>query len=91
VICDWLDRAETIIFVGTSFSVGITSAALHTAAAWGAEVYSFNVEPQKPPPSSNVTMPFINAVGPCEITLPILAHACGADASSSLLSACTVQ
>ena len=90
-ICDWLDRAETIVFVGTSFSVGITSAALHTAAACGAEVYSFNIEAQKPPPSSNVTTPFINATGACEITLPILAHECGADAPPSVFSACIVQ
>ena len=90
-ICDWLDRAETIVFVGTSFSVGITSAALHTASAWGAEVYSFNIEPQKLPPSSNMTTQLINATGPCEITLPILADECGADARPSPLSSCLVQ
>lgn len=90
-ICDWLDRAETIVFVGTSFSVGITSAALHTASAWGAEVYSFNIEPQKLPASSNMTTQLINATGPCEVTLPILAHECGADTRPSLLSSCLVQ
>ena len=90
-ICDWLDRAETIVFVGTSFSVGITSAALHTASAWGAEVYSFNIEPQKLPPSSNMTTQLINATGPCEVTLPILAHECGADARPSPLPSCLLQ
>ena len=90
-ICDWLDRAETIVFVGTSFSVGITSAALHTASAWGAEVYSFNIEPQKLPASSNMTTQLINATGPCEVTLPILAHECGADARPSPLSSCLLQ
>ena len=90
-ICDWLDRAETIVFVGTSFSVGVTSAALHTAATWGAEVYSFNTEVQKPPPSSNMTTQLINVTGPCELTLPILAHECNADSSQTGSAWCLLQ
>ena len=94
VVCDWLDRAEVLVFVGTSFSVGITSAAVQSAMTWGSDVYSFNVEAQHPPGVS-VVNPLLNATGPCEITLPMLAHECHADKPagfvSSLTSACNIQ
>lgn len=94
VVCDWLDRAEVLVFVGTSFSVGITSAALQSAMTWGADVYSFNVEAQNPPGVS-VTHPLLNATGPCELTLPMLAHECHADRPpgfvSTITSACKLQ
>ena len=94
VVCDWLDRAETLVFVGTSFSVGITSAALQSAMTWGSDVYSFNVEAQNPPGVSAVN-PLLNATGPCELTLPMLAHECHADRPtgfvSSFTSACVLQ
>jgi NAD-dependent SIR2 family protein deacetylase len=40
-----LNDAQVLVFVGTSFSVGITSYAVRCAEASGAKVYSVNVEP----------------------------------------------
>jgi len=72
---DWFDRADALVFVGTSFSVGITTAAMDTAMLWGAEVFDFNIEPQRPPCARIIT-PILSVVGPCEDTLPLLAQEC---------------
>ena len=98
VVGDWLDRAEVFVFVGTSLSVGITSAALHTVATWNAEAYAMNVEPQhrRIPCESGVPTTLHDITGPCEHTLPLLASLCGATrgaglASALMYDACTLQ
>lgn len=60
---DWLNDAGVVVFVGTSFSVGITSMALHAAQASGAAVVNLNVEPLELPGA-------LNLLGPAELTLP---------------------
>ncbi len=40
----WLNDAGVVVFVGTSFSVGITSMAVHAADASGAEIVNINLE-----------------------------------------------
>ena len=93
---DWLDRADAVVFVGTSFSVGVTSAAMSTAAMWGAEVFNFNIEPARPS-SATLTAQVTNITGPAELTLPALATECNASQSSfsssslSLFSSCSLQ
>ena len=97
VVSDWLDRAEVFIFIGTSLSVGITSAALHTVAMWNAEAYSMNVEPQhrRIPCSCGTPTTLHDIVGPSEVTLPILAQLCALPESSFAASlmpeSCSIQ
>lgn len=61
-----LDAAEVLVFVGTSFSVGITSLAIRSAQVSGAEVVNVNPEPA---PFPGVT----ELAGPAEVVLPALA------------------
>ena len=88
VVSDWLDRAEVFVFAGTSLSVGITTAALHTVAAWNAEAFAMNVAPQhrRIPCSSGTPATLHDIVGPCEATLPLLAALCTTPSSPSLCS-----
>ena len=44
---EWMNNADKIIFIGTSFSVNITSIALRTAIANGIEVEIVDPEPIK--------------------------------------------
>ena len=93
VLCDWLDRAEVIVFVGTSFSVGVTSAAVRSALAWGSDVYSFNICEQTPPRTITAAQ-ILNVTGPCAETLPILARECHADSrrqGGSFWSSCSLM
>lgn len=64
---NWLNDAAVVAFVGTSFSVGITSMALHAAQASGATVININPDPL-------LHEDAINLVGPAEIALPALAE-----------------
>lgn len=63
-----LDAAEVLVFVGTSFSVGITSLAIRSAQVSGAEVVNVNPEPAPFPEVTELT-------GPAEEVLPKLAAA----------------
>jgi NAD-dependent deacetylase len=60
----WLLEADFLLFVGTSFSVGVTDRALEVAAANGIPVWS--IDPISPPPNDQVT--WIQA--PSEEVLP---------------------
>lgn len=63
-----LDAADVIVFVGTSFSVGVTASALRSADVSGARVVNVNPEPA----------PFRGATelpGGAEVVLPALADA----------------
>jgi NAD-dependent deacetylase len=62
---DWLHDAAVVAFVGTSFSVGITSMAMHAAQASGASIVNVNLEPLDVPGA-------LNLLGPAEQTLPAL-------------------
>jgi NAD-dependent SIR2 family protein deacetylase len=63
-----LNDAEVIVFVGTSFSVGITSTAIRSAQVSGAEVVNVNLERA---PFDGVTELSAGA----EVVLPMLAEA----------------
>lgn len=63
-----LDDADVIVFVGTSFSVGITSSAIRSAQVSGARVVNVNLEPA---PFPNVT----ELHGGAEVLLPKLVTA----------------
>ena len=63
---NWLNDAAAVVFVGTSFSVGITSMALHAAQASGAAIININPEPL-------VDHDAINLIAPAELALPALA------------------
>lgn len=62
---DWLNDASVVAFVGTSFSVGITSMALHAAQASNATIVNLNVERLDVPGA-------LNLLGPAELTLPAI-------------------
>eukprot|EP00727_Mastigamoeba_balamuthi_P010809 m51a1_g6350 putative transcriptional sir2 family (285) ;mRNA; f:80465-81939 len=78
-LVDWLDVADALVFVGTSFSVGVTSAALRAAAASGASIFVFDIECRDTAVSETVSCHVSHVLGPCEDTLPRLASMCGAD------------
>ena len=75
----WLEAAKAVVFVGTSFAVGVTEQALHVAEAHSLPVYSFNVTVEAPgrhEASSHEPLPtpvMHHIVGGCEVTLPRLA------------------
>jgi NAD-dependent deacetylase len=64
----WLDDADVIVCVGTSFSVGITALALQAARAHDAKLVNVNVDPVD-------ELGFLNVIGPSEQSLPALAAA----------------
>jgi NAD-dependent SIR2 family protein deacetylase len=66
----WLNDADVVVFVGTSFSVGITAMALQAARYNEARLINVNLEPID-------ELGFINVLGPSEQTLPALATAAG--------------
>lgn len=61
-----LNDAEVILFVGTSFSVGITDYATRAGRYAGARLVNVNVEAVE-------EHGFVNLLGPAEVTLPSLA------------------
>jgi len=62
----WMESADVIVFVGTSFSVGVTEEALFYAQQRKQKIYNFNI-------SVEMRMPRIkNIVGPAQLTLPLL-------------------
>lgn len=68
LVQDWLDIADAIVFVGTSFSVNLTLEALRTGVMWESQMFNFNIEPL----SSDIAAPVQNVTGPSEILLPLL-------------------
>lgn len=70
---DWLDRADVVVFVGTSFSVNVTLEVLRVAALWDTEIFNFNVEPKGGYGIKNI-------MGPSEVLLPELAKEAGVEA-----------
>jgi NAD-dependent SIR2 family protein deacetylase len=84
----WLASAKAVVFVGTSFAVGVTEQALHLAAENVLPAYSFNVvteSTQAPHEASGsahgerLPSPAMHHVlGGCEVTLPKLAALVGA-------------
>lgn len=60
-----LNDADVLVFVGTSFSVGITSYAVRCADLSGALMVNVNVEPADFPR-------MVNLVGGAEVLLPAL-------------------
>lgn len=102
---DWIDHADVMVFVGTSFSVNVTSEALRVGSIWCSDIYNLNIEI---PIETAVRLPanVINVTGPADILLPLLANFCGTDdsdstrqsqssssssSSSSLSSLCSIQ
>jgi NAD-dependent SIR2 family protein deacetylase len=67
----WLNDAEVLVFVGTSFAVGITAMALSAARYNNAIIVNVNVD-------AIDDFGFVNVLGPAEVTLPALADAAGA-------------
>lgn len=83
----WLSECVAIVFVGTSFSVGITTKATREACRRSIPVFNFNLnvdekfnERTKPMVKQKV----FNVLGPCEDTLPILCQLSTARVSSRL-------
>ena len=76
----WLDGAKAIVFVGTSFAVGITEQALHVAEENRLPTFSFNIKFEEPMvhEASQQMLPLprpqmFHIIGGCEVTLPKLA------------------
>ena len=69
----WLSAAEAVVFVGTSFSVGITAMAVSAARFSQARLININIDAVE-----DQSLGFINLVGPAELILPALADAAGA-------------
>lgn len=73
---DWLDRADVVVFVGTSFSVNVTLEVLRVAALWDTEIFNFNLEPKRGYGIKNI-------MGPSEVLLPELARETGVTMTSA--------
>jgi len=65
----WIEDHDILVFVGTSFSVGITHQALDTATKRGKTIYNFNLYEEDL--GMDVNMHHI--LGKSEVTLPLLA------------------
>jgi NAD-dependent SIR2 family protein deacetylase len=70
---EWLNKAECIVFVGTSFAVHLTSVALDHAREQSLPVFNFNLADLL---QSTVRLNVSNITGPAVETLPALAEAC---------------
>ena len=69
-----LELGDAILCAGTSFSVGVTAAAVTAAARSGALLVNLNIDP----PDFDDEGRIVSVLGPCETTLPALAQALGA-------------
>jgi NAD-dependent SIR2 family protein deacetylase len=63
-----LNDADVVVFVGTSFSVGITDYAVRAAAYADAMLVNVNIES-----AAGMPVKFVDVLGPSEVTLPDLA------------------
>ncbi|GAM29121.1 hypothetical protein SAMD00019534_122970, partial [Acytostelium subglobosum LB1] len=63
---NWIDNADVFVFVGTSFSVGITDEIVYQSKQYGKSLYNFNLYPEEKIKS------MVNILGGSEITLPML-------------------
>ena len=70
---DWLERADVLVFCGTSFSVRITAVALELARSANLEVYNFNKHDLL---GASSRLNVSNVVGDLEETLPKLMREC---------------
>eukprot|EP00698_Gefionella_okellyi_P007465 TRINITY_DN1827_c0_g2_i4.p4 TRINITY_DN1827_c0_g2~~TRINITY_DN1827_c0_g2_i4.p4 ORF type:complete len:120 (+),score=33.23 TRINITY_DN1827_c0_g2_i4:659-1018(+) len=66
----WLHEADVIIFVGTSFSVGVTTTAVDLAQRYGKKMYIFNTRQESAAPKNAQ-----HVLGAAEDTLPELVRA----------------
>ncbi|KAF2073829.1 hypothetical protein CYY_004856 [Polysphondylium violaceum] len=62
----WISNADVFIFVGTSFSVGVTEEILYQAQSLGKKMYNFNLFKE------DKIHGMKHILGPSEITLPLL-------------------
>lgn len=69
-----LEEADAILCAGTSFSVGVTAAAMAASNHTGALMVNLNVDP----PDFDDDGRIVSVLGPCEETLPALAKVMGA-------------
>lgn len=79
----WLECAKALVFVGTSFAVGVTEHALLGAAERSLPSFSFNIVPESATQAHEAggelggarqhAPPMHHIVGCCEVTLPKLA------------------
>jgi len=62
----WITKADVFIFVGTSFSVGVTEEIVYQAQNFGKKMYNFNLFKE------DKIHGMKHILGPSEITLPLL-------------------
>ncbi|EGC40402.1 hypothetical protein DICPUDRAFT_85737 [Dictyostelium purpureum] len=63
---DWIEEADIVVFIGTSFSVGITEEVVYQAQTNNKKMYNFNVFKETKVKNMRPI------IGPSEITLPLL-------------------
>jgi NAD-dependent SIR2 family protein deacetylase len=68
---EWFDNADAFIFVGTSFSVTLTSLALQVARSKSIPMFNFNLEKDEEKAASK-TLKWSNVCGKAEVLLPRL-------------------
>lgn len=64
----WMQEADLFVFVGTSFSVGVTRQAIEVAEEYDKSMYNFNIAVDKE--VENIDMTHI--LGSADVTLPLL-------------------
>lgn len=68
---EWFDDADAFVFVGTSFSVHLTSLALEVARKKNISMFNFNTEKDLEKESTK-TLKWANICGKAEVLLPQL-------------------
>eukprot|EP01118_Nematostelium_gracile_P010628 TRINITY_DN3692_c0_g1_i1.p1 TRINITY_DN3692_c0_g1~~TRINITY_DN3692_c0_g1_i1.p1 ORF type:complete len:293 (+),score=66.22 TRINITY_DN3692_c0_g1_i1:96-974(+) len=67
----WFKEYDIYVFVGTSFSVGITNSALKAAKRWNKLVFNFNLF-EETGHHQKINQHIAHVLGPAEQTLPLL-------------------
>ena len=71
---DWMEDACAMVFVGTSFSVGLTQIALETSRKKPAALFNINLNSMEHDMRTVDSARMFNILGPSEQILPLLAH-----------------
>lgn len=66
---EWLEEAEVVVFVGTSFAVTLTTLAMDEARDRHLPIFNFNIDGED---RSKPTLDWSNIEGPAEVRLPEL-------------------
>ncbi|KAL0490200.1 sir2E [Acrasis kona] len=68
-VLNWIQRSAAIVFIGTSFSVGVTQEAVLVCAAQGKDMYNFNVRVED---EVSELKDMYHIIGKADVMIPML-------------------